>query len=159
MVLEARNTHHSNYQICILFWSFLLSNNMHSNPISLQLLSHIYLTKLLQRFDYTQYYYHLSKMTHPCHPYLQITHILEEKIKKQTESFNIMWQMSEISMHRATWKHSKKGGGLIPFPAKGRGYQKVSQKKAASNESWWTQPNVPRYSKKMFQMQKHVDKQ
>lgn len=32
--------------------------NMHSNSISLQLLPHFYLTKRLQRVDYTQYHYH-----------------------------------------------------------------------------------------------------
>lgn len=56
--------------------------NMHNNSISLQLLLHHYLTKLLQRVDYIQYYYHLSKITHPCHP-LQL-----RRVEKQTDSFN-----------------------------------------------------------------------
>lgn len=84
--------------------------NMHNNSISLQLLLHHYLTKLLQRVDYIQYYYHLSKITHPCHP-LQL-----RRVEKQTDSFNTIWQMNEkyaqsnMKAQRGGehWAHSQK---------------------------------------------------
>lgn len=41
--------------------------------MSLQLLPHFYLTKLLKKVNYTQYYSHLSKVTHPCQPCAHIT--------------------------------------------------------------------------------------
>ena len=65
----------------------------------LQLLPHFYLTKLLKKVDYTQCYYHLCNMAHPCQSCAQITQ-LREKAREANRSL-------QYDMMNDPWKYAE----------------------------------------------------